>query len=55
MFPHGGTGLASRYSATCWNMETAGQQFPAIKKARENGGDCGGVFVNPGGGQTIST
>jgi predicted type IV restriction endonuclease len=31
------------------------QQFPAIKKARENGGDCGGVFVNPGGGQTIST
>ena len=31
------------------------QQFPAIKKACENGGDCGGVFVNPGGGQTIST
>ena len=25
------------------------------RKARENGGDCGGVFVNPGGGQTIST
>jgi hypothetical protein len=43
-------------SATKANLyQLLDQQFPAIKKARENGGYCRGAFVNPAGGQTIST